>query len=428
MSTAVLWNSSKTVALTGDQRHRHKGKAVAPNFVAPNLAPSISFTPLALAAAIARTATLRPAPPALLAHLGHGAFAEAQILLADGPKFELSPLVEFLADSERTHFASRVGAGITDLYMNALGYSWRDNAVCLTKALDPHADFIYAGGTALAHGVVLAEARGSFAQKTSDAAMRRSAANKYLRQVRPYIGATSPHGPVIHGYALAFGAKPGASGAFLRLSQTLRAKPRGGGPWVPLNAPAPPRSPAQVPVTLALATNRSNFTLMDALPVANWIDWISGTRDAPEEGGPVTFVRFNYARRSFLVSLDAFAPYRWPYLGLDDLDNDTLWGKRWRRPRAPFVMEEKAAVSFLNALTGLIRRGPRDLREAGETFELPIGDIAAFGLGEAAAEGSAARDGYDYALFRDGLALVAAPPRHGSWELRRWHPRSGFEG
>lgn len=63
--------------------------------------------------------------------------------------------------------AARVGAGITDLYMNALGYTWRANAACLSSTLDPHADFIYEGGNASGHGVVLAEAHGSFAANAS---------------------------------------------------------------------------------------------------------------------------------------------------------------------------------------------------------------------------------------------------------------------
>jgi len=171
LSTLALWAADKTVALTGQRRHLHKGAMVAPAFTAPVLAPHIQFGPTALAAAIARTATLRNAPPALLAHMKDSALSEAQILLADGPGFELSDLLSELADSERTHFASRVGAGITDLYMNALGYGWRDNAACLSSSLEPHADFLYHGGAALGHGVVLAEARGSFAAKASDAKM-----------------------------------------------------------------------------------------------------------------------------------------------------------------------------------------------------------------------------------------------------------------
>jgi hypothetical protein len=432
VSAVTLWTGDKTVALTGQRRHRHKGVA-APGFTPPAPVASISFNPIALAAAIARTATLRPAPPELLAHMGDSALAEAQILLAGGSGFALSPLFAHLADSERTHFASRVGAGITDIYMNALGYSWRDNAACLASTLDPHGDFLYFGGNALGHGVVLAEARGSFAKKTSDAAIARMAASKYLRQVRPYIGTLSPHGQVIHGYAIAFGAQPNAPGAFLRLSQTQHAKPKGA--TAPPPAPVPPAPIMQVPVAMALATHRSNFILMDALPVADWIDWVRGNRDFPESREPVSFVRFDYAGRSFVASLDALAPHRSLFLWLDDIYDHPFWRRHWKRqwPRSstwlPFVMEEKAATAFLGALTGLIRRGgPRESSEVEGTLELPVGDMIGFGPGDSDVTSRVPREGYDYTLFPDGLALISGPPRRHSIELLRWHPKEGLEG
>ncbi|RQW40603.1 hypothetical protein [Novosphingobium sp. LASN5T] len=426
MSSVALWTSGKTVALTGQQRHRHKG-AIATDFTAPALAPAISFNATALSAAIARTATLRAAPPELLAHIGDSARSEAQILLADGPTFALSPLFAHMADSERTHFASRIGAGITDLYMNALGYSWRDNAVCLASALDPHADFLYFGGNALGHGVVLAEARGSFAQNVTDAAMARAAAAKYLRQVRPYIGASSLHGQVIHGYAVAFGAQPTSQGAFLRLSQTSRAKPKGNA------SPPPVASSAQVPATIALATHRSNFILMDALPVARWIDWVTGAGDIPDDGEPILFVRFKYDGRAFLASIDALAPYRSPLLWHDEFFDHPFWRWHWetRRFRAspflPFIMEETAAFAFLQALTGLIRIGPRE-RPPVELLELPVGDVAGFNEGSGEIGFRTAREPYDYALFRDGLALISDLPRRGPADILRWHPREGLDG
>lgn len=427
MSTLALWAADKTVALTGQRRHLHKGAMVAPAFTVPVLVPQIRFGPTALAAAIARTATLRNAPPALLAHMKDSALSEAKILLADGPGFELSDLLSDLADSERTHFASRVGAGITDLYMNALGYGWRDNAACLSSSLEPHADFLYYGGAALGHGVVLAEARGSFAAKASDAKMAAEAQRKYLRQVRPYIGAASPHGQVIHGYSIAFGARPGIAGAFLRLSQTLRPKAK------PTKPPAPARASGAsqpVPVAMALATHRSNFILMDALPVASWIDWLNSDRVLPEDAEPVTFLRFDYAGQSFLASTDALAPYRSPYLWFDELHDHPFWRHRWERrwasglpPLYMFVIEEKAGTAFLDALTGMIRFGPR---ERPETLELPVNDLAGFAAGSAESAGRRAREDYDYALFRDGLALLAGPSPPKLTGIRTWHPKEGL--
>lgn len=438
MTALALWTMDKTVALGGERRHLHKGALVAPGFSAPPLAPQIQFSPTALAAAMARTATLRNAPPELLTHIRDSALSEARILLAEGAGFELSPLLADLADSERTHFASRIGAGITDLYMNALGYAWRDNAACLSSALKPHADFLYHGGNALGHGVVLAEARGSFAAKVSDTGMAAAAERKYLRQVRPYIGAISPHGRVIHGYSIAFGSRPGTTGAFLRLSQTHRGKAmvKPGAP----KRPTPPTggiTPAgSVPTGMALATHRSNFALMDAIPVAKWIDWLDGKSDVPEDTAPITFLRFNYDGRPFLAPTQALMPFK-SYLWFDALHGHPFWREQWEQyvagPFAPFfafAMEESAAAAFLDTLTGLIRAGTRRLPDA---LDLPTGDLAGIISGDsrdgrsASARDEIGRGDYDYALFRDGLALIAGSPPRKLTGLRNWHPKEGLD-
>ncbi|MFA5964721.1 MAG: hypothetical protein WC804_11945 [Sphingomonas sp.] len=439
MSALTLWTMDKTVALGGERRHLHKGALVAPAFSAPPLAPQIQFSPTALAAAMARTATLRNAPLELLMHIRDSALSEARILLAEGAGFELSPLLADLADSERTHFASRIGAGITDLYMNALGYAWRDNAACLSSALKPHADFLYYGGNALGHGVVLAEARGSFATKVSAAGMAAAAERKYLRQVRPYIGASSPHGRVIHGYSIAFGSQPGTTGAFLRLSQTLRGKPKA--------KPGTPKSPTSlaiagtpagfVPTGMALASHRSNFALMDAIPVARWIDWLGGKSEAPVDKGPITFLRFNYAGRPFLAPAQALMPFKSPYLWFEALHGHPFWREQWEQyvagPCAPFfafAMEESAAVAFLETLTGLIRSEMRRLPEA---LDLPTGELAGIVRSDSrdghftSTRDELARGDYDYALFRDGLALIAGPPPRKLTGVRSWHPKEGLD-
>jgi len=439
VSALTLWTMDKTVALGGERRHLHKGALVAPAFSAPPLASHVQFSPTALAAAMARTATLRNAPPELLAHIRDSALSEARILLAEGAGFELSPLLADLADSERTHFASRIGAGITDLYMNALGYVWRDNAACLSSALKPHADFLYHGGNALGHGVVLAEARGSFATEVSDAGMAAAAERKYLRQVRPYIGAISPHGRVIHGYSIAFGSRPGIASAFLRLSQTRRGKPKAK-PGTP-KSPRPPTSlvtPASsAPTGMALASHRSNFALMDAIPVTKWIDWLGGKRGVLEDTGPITFLRFNYAGRPFLAPAQALMPFKSPYLWFEALHGHPFWHEQWEHyvagPFAPFfafAMEESAAAAFLDTLTGLIRSGERRLPE---TLDLPTGDLAGILSGDgrdghvASARDEIARGDYDYALFRDGLALIAGPPPRRLTGVRSWHPKEGLD-
>lgn len=422
MSSLALWTVDKTVALTGERRHRHKGKPIAPTFVAPALVPHIQFGPTALAAAIARTATLRAAPPAALARLATSVLSDVEMLIADGTGFSLSPLLSMFVDVEQTHFAGRVGAGITDLYMNALGYSWRDNAMSLSSSLKPHGDFLYGDGNASGHGVVLAEARGSFAARVSDASMARAAEQKYLRQVRPYIGKPSAHGDVVHGYALAFGSRPGTSSSFLRVSQTRRPKPH------PSVAPPPGVSTSMVAASLAMATHRSNFILMQALPVVEWIDWLGGAREIPPDAEPLHFVRFGYAGRSFLASTLPLLPRNllyWHHHDWIDFPLRLLW-RDWP-PRGIgldwFVMEETAALGFLNALSGRIRAGERGRFGA---FELPIGEIVGFGTRDGDDFRGGRREDYDFALFRDGLALISGPPPKKIEDILTWDPKFGI--
>jgi len=99
---------------------------------------------------------------------------------------------------------------------------------------------------------------------------------------------------------------------------------------------------------------------------------------------------------------------------MHDFVDHPLWRRRLlrhlpERPTLPwrFVIEEKAGERFLNALSALIRIGDRSLPE---TLDLPSGDFVG-----SSTEGDAliaSRDGvsYDYALFRDGLALLGGPP------------------
>ena len=144
---------------------------------------------------------------------------ELETLLEDGSTFALKSHFKFLADTAGSQFAAKIGAGITHLYMDALGYAWRANAVCLSSSLDPHADFIYDGGNAAGHGVVLAEAHGSFAKEATAAKITSAAKRKYTKQVKPYIAGPSPFGQVIHGYSVAFGSKPTATGCFSSISE-----------------------------------------------------------------------------------------------------------------------------------------------------------------------------------------------------------------
>ena len=71
----------------------------------------------------------------------------------------------------------------------------------------------------------------------------------------------------------------------------------------------------------------------------------------------------------------------------------------------------------------MIRFGPR---ERPETLELPVSDIAGFADGGAEPAGRRTREDYDYALFRDGLGLLAGRPPRKFTSIRTWHPKKGL--
>ena len=432
-ATAAIWRTDKDVALTGHTRHRHKPSPVSPGFSAPTISGNLTFGPTALAASIARTSTLCDAPPEMLARWRDSELTRVEWLVADGAVFSLSSYVNCLADSERTSFAGHVGAGITDILMNALGYTWRDNAACLSGSLDPHADFIYGGGRVSGHGVVLAEAHGSFAANVSTARMGTRAKNKYSRQVKPYVATMSPHGKIAHGYSIAFGSKPGAAGAFLNVAETMISKPRGtAGPPA---ASEPVIDSEAVPTPLVLAAHRSNFVIMDAPRVVTWIDWVRTGGEFPYDVSEVGFLRLPYAGRTFLACVDALWPFdEFPFY-LDGISHELRWWPHFRGRRLLrrsnqddfagwFVMEENAAERFLNSLSAMIRNGRE--RIPGE-LELPVVETVGFRLGQESSDAVAPAAEYAYALYRDGLALIGSPPPRRTIGHRTWSPKDGMD-
>ena len=302
IKTSSLWQTPKIVPVTGHTYHLQGPFPICAKFQAPILAKGLVFGPVALACSIARTATLYNAPLQMVCRWVHSALIEVEWLITDDSKFQLSQYIKSLADTDKTSFAGHIGAGITDIMMNVLGYEWRDNAVSISGPRAAHADFIYGGGQVSGHGVVLVEAHGSFATTISKMEIKRRANEKYKRQVQRYLGNTSTHGKVIHGYSIAFGSKPTKPGAFLHVAETEIPKQVGR-----TDCSAEFESPTSMtgtPTSLAIATQRSNFCLMGAQTVVAWIDWIRGTGERPDDGIAAPFLWLEYAGQTFLACLE----------------------------------------------------------------------------------------------------------------------------
>ena len=269
----------------------------------------------------------------------------------------------------------------------------------------------------------------SLASNVSSAVISRRAKLKYLRQVKPYVSTNSPHGPVIHGYSVAFGSKPGTLDTFLNLSETHVSKPQSDA--TAFGTFKHGDGNATVP---GACIHRSNLVLMDALTVVGWIDWVRGVADSPDSHRPVEFLRIPYDGRWFLACVDSLSPLARLPIWIQEFWHDPRWWTYF----APalfsrrndfgqfagwFVMEEQACERFLNALSNIIRSGARDVPRQ---FELPSLDPVGFGI----AEGTVAplhedNPNYTYALFRDGLALLGTPPRRAA-NQRAWLPKEGL--
>ncbi|WP_139481244.1 hypothetical protein [Bradyrhizobium ivorense] len=421
-SAPALWRSEKTVDRSGHRLHPHRPSPLSVGFVAPSMPAQIIFRPEALAASMARTITLRHAPAALLERWARAQLLEIEYMVADGKAFALSPDLDALADAERSGFAGRVGAGVTDLLMNALGYVWRDNAMCLSSSLDPHADFIYGGGPVTGHGVVLAEAHGSFAQSVSDSRIDGEARRKYLRQVKPHVGRSCVHGKVVHGYSIAFGSHPTAHDTYLHIAETKisKGKKKSG----PVPVPAAPL----VSTSLALAAHRTNFLLMGAYRIVAWIDWLRGVGERPDDSFDAAFFVVDLAERRYWVSMGTLLLYLRPWLLPDHRDWRWHWDdvERWRRvlgrgPHNVFAMEDLAAKSFMMTLSALIGGGRERLPEV---LGLPV--IEPTGLLDTPGRDAPEEDRYPVTQYGDGLALLARLPRLDRPGTRIWSPKQGI--
>jgi hypothetical protein len=285
--------------------------------------------------------------------------------------------------------------------------------------------------------VFLAEAHGSFAKEVTAGKITSAARKKYRKQVKPYIAATSPYGEVIHGYSIAFGSKPTAVGSFLSVSETRISKPR-----KKISTPVPTQPEEgrlkATPTPIVLATHRSNFMLMDVPEVVDWIDWLRVAATPLPEREPVWFLRLRYAGRIYLTS----APWVWraaaPPWWIEEFLYRPDWWRAARRAHLPishrpdarlawFAIEEKGGAEFLNGLSAVIRSGER---RAPVSFALPTFDPVGFGFDEGDRAAPGARDdearAYDYARFRDGLALLGDPFRGKLIDVLSWSPETGL--
>lgn len=181
----------------------HASSFLAPEaFHAPRGPETFDVPRLKLHAAMARTGLAANADNLLLQWRAASASADVDYCIDELTEaFVLSKDLLAVMGAERTAIVGRIGAGMCDLYMQSLGYVWRDQAEHQLQVRGPLADFIYEGPSTQGLGVALVEAKGS------TLALSRARAQEYVnkayrRQVEIHLGAATAVGQVIHGYAV----------------------------------------------------------------------------------------------------------------------------------------------------------------------------------------------------------------------------------
>jgi hypothetical protein len=177
-----------------------------------------------LVASVARVSALSGAPRDVVMTLADSCRAQLEVFCAsNGSRLVINDYVLHLFDAGRTAFSGMVGAGVADLYLTDLGYVYRCNAREWAKG-GKVADFVYDGPPTRGAGVVLAEAKGSVSSRTTPQSIRTDTRRGYREQVVKHIGRELAGALVLHGYAIGFGAQPGAGNSFGHVVETGRAQ------------------------------------------------------------------------------------------------------------------------------------------------------------------------------------------------------------
>lgn len=321
-------------------------------FSPPAIPGQIWFTPPELFASIAVTSALNGAPTSLLRALTAN-FGDLVPELVDnaGWNFNIAKHVNFLADDMRTYFSARIGAGLADQFMNALGFVWRANGRTIASG-GPVPDFVYDGPLTQGRGVVLCEAKGSVTKQTSPATIKATATDGYTRQVAPFLASPPDGWPILHGYAFAFGAVPGAGDSFTHIEQTSVDPP------IAAVSPSTGIISGSTPARVGLENSRASFVLANVPYMVDAIDAaISGDISALSGFGELRYQAVLARGHTFLTG---------PLPQPDSID---AWLGPFAngRPQGFFAVHEKTVRHLHNQLREVARDGQRRI-------ELPVFD------------------------------------------------------
>jgi hypothetical protein len=383
-------------------------------FLPPPPSSQITFTPRQLFGSVARVKALNGASVGVTQALAHSAEALIREVVDDVPKdFAFTVDVFHLADATRTAFSGDIGAGVSDRYMESLGYIWRDNGRSLVPK-GPVADFVYDGPPTKGAGVVITEAKGSVTATATANTIATTTKVGYITQVAPHVGSAPGGHLILHGYALGIASQPGGANSHLHVEETapvtvgtasapytsgsggpgqiapavtkgMSASVGGGGSAG--DGPDDVGPVGQPNPIVALGNYRVLFVLASAPHAASAIDVLRSGRELTRSDlPPQLFMRIEAGSAAYLVGMDPGGRH---------------YGNH-------FAIRESVALAFLGAL------GPERRLES-LRFDLPI--MRRREIEEARSTG-------DVVLYPDGFALLGAKHRDLEKDLE-WVPSTG---
>lgn len=229
------WNSGQKRVPVEDI-HVHEIDRAPPPFFPPTTPQAVAFTPEELAISISRNLALKVAEAPLLEALARSSRELVGVLVNDQvSNLEILPRVSSLGDAGLSHFAHDLSVGIAGLLMEAMGYAWHANGKELLGGRARKPDYVWTRGTS-EEGVVLSEAKGSAAVRSSKMSLNRRAEEGFENQICPWIGKKTIEGSdIVWGYGIGVYAPGGGSSCCVVHEPKVTSQVSSGrGPFVPL--------------------------------------------------------------------------------------------------------------------------------------------------------------------------------------------------
>ncbi|WP_155276367.1 MULTISPECIES: hypothetical protein [Sphingobium] len=196
----VNWTKAKKTVPV-ERHHRVHCAAVSSSFVAPSIASKVEFDRYQLLLSIGRNLAMGTASRELIKALAAGRSPLLKHLVDNTTSpLRLSTEVADIGDTPLTNLSHDIGVGVSGLYMEAMGYTWRANGKEVFAFGDRIPDYVWDTATP-GGGVVLSEAKGATSVKSDFNAVDARARDGMFGQVMPRIGDYVGAEQILAGYA-----------------------------------------------------------------------------------------------------------------------------------------------------------------------------------------------------------------------------------